>query len=218
MFLARFFRAAALAAWVGTAFAAHAEQGSPAVISVVQKSATSLTLSLENVANLDERGAVGNAVYDVFVGAGARIFSLQWDINVTSYPGSYLSEMQLTFSDTAGNGVTFTPGSSDEFDGTMSYAGFQDLRPAGQDFSLGADGVLRLEFHDAYKDLGFDEPEGIWNQGTLSFGVSAVPEPGTCALVACGLILVGTATHRRRRAAMAQSLPASPAFSIHHTV
>ena len=157
-----------------------------------------LQVDTTGILDNDERGAVTNVVLDFYVGASASITSLKWDINLTSYPGSYLSEMKLTFSDSLGNGVTFTPGNGDDFDGTMNYAGFQDLGALGQIFAVGTDGILRLEFHDGYKDLAFDEPEGVWNTGTLTFGIAPVPEPSTLAMLLGGLLLVSTANWRRR--------------------
>lgn len=153
---------------------------------------------IANIANNDERGAAANVIKDFHIGSGALITSLRWDVSLTSHAGSYLSEMQLTFSDTLGNGVTFTPGSGDDFDGTVSYSGFQDLNLIGQAFQLGDDGILRLEFHDSYKDLAFDEPEGVWNSGTLTFGISPVPEPQTYALLLGGLLLLSTAVKRHK--------------------
>ena len=157
-----------------------------------------LQVDTTGILDNDERGAASNVILDFYVGAGASITSLRWDINVTSYPGSYLSEMKLTFSDTLGNGVTFTPGDGDDFDGTMHYAGFQDLGELGQVFAVGGDGILRLEFHDGYKDLAFDEPEGIWNAGTLTFGIAPVPEPSAIAMLLGGLLLLSVALKRRR--------------------
>jgi hypothetical protein len=172
-------------------------------VGTAQASSTNLTVDVSGIADMDERGAESNVVRELFVGAGATIESLKWDINLTSHDPSYLSEMQVTFSDSLGNGVTFTPGGGDDFEGTGSYAGFQDLRVIGQHFQLGGDGMLRLEFHDAYKDLAFDEPEGMWNFGMLTFGVSTVPEPQTVALMLSGLLLMrGVA---KRRACAAQS-------------
>lgn len=208
-------RTAALAALIGFTATSYAAGAPSPAFDVVQQDATSVVLNLANVPDVDERDATSNTVYDLFVGAGARIHSLQWDLTLTSYPGSYLSEMQLTFSDTLGNGVTFTPGGGDDFEGTKNYAGLQDLRPEGQDFSLGADGILRLEFHDAYKDLGFDEPEGIWNSGTLRFGVSAVPEPAPCALALCGLIAIGARAQRRKHVAARRRTLGEPNHSTH---
>ena len=166
-------------------------------VSAAHASPTEVTVDVAGIADMDERGAQSNVVRELFVGAGASIWSLKWDINLTSYDPSYLSEIQLTFSDSLGNGVTFTPGGGDDFQGTGGYAGFQDLRAIGQNFQLGSDGVLRLEFHDAYKDRAFDEPDGLWNFGTLTFGVSAVPEPQSGALALIGLLsVIGVAKRR----------------------
>ena len=156
-----------------------------------------LPLVIDNVLNMDERGAADNFVWSIYLGAGASITSLRWDVNVTSYEGSYLSEMQMTFSDSLGNGITFTPGDGDDTDGTMDYAGFQDFADLGNLFNLGSDGILRLEFHDGFKDLGFDEPEGVWNYGTLNFGVTAVPEPPTTAIMLGALLLLSGVMRQR---------------------
>ncbi|MEO6277226.1 PEP-CTERM sorting domain-containing protein [Roseateles sp.] len=166
-------------------------------VGIAQASPTNVTVDVSGIADMDERGAESNIVRELFVGAGASIESLKWDINLTSHDPSYLSEMQLTFSDTLGNGVTFTPGGGDDFEGTSSYAGFQDLLVLGQNFLLGDDGLLRLEFHDFYKDLAFDEPDGTWNFGTVTFGVSTVPEPQTVALVLGGLLSMLSVAKRR---------------------
>lgn len=165
-------------------------------VGIAQAGPMTLTADVAGIADMDERGAESNIVIELFVGAGAFVQTLTWDVNLTTNNPSYLSEMQVTFSDSLGNGVTFTPGGGDDFEGTGSYAGFQDLRDIGQDFQLSNDGMLRLEFHDAYKDLAFDEPEGVWNFGTLTFGVSTVPEPATVVLVLGGLLSMRAARHR----------------------
>ena len=157
-----------------------------------------LQVDTTGILNNDERGAASNVVLDFYVGSGASITSLAWNVNVTSYPGSYLSEMKVTFSDTLGSGITFTPGNGDDFDGTMNYAGFQDFGELGQIFNVGADGILRLEFHDGLKDLAFDEPEGVWNSGTLTFGIAQVPEPPVYAMVLGGLLLLSRAIRQHR--------------------
>lgn len=176
----------------------QASGASAAEVKTHEKAMHALQVNTEGILNNDERGAVSNVILDFYVGAGASITSFTWDVNVTSHPGSYLSEMQITFSDSLGTGVTFTPGSGDDFDGTTSYAGFQDLGELGQVFAVGADGILRLEFHDYFKDLAFDEPEGVWNSGTLTFGIAQVPEPPAFAMVLGGLLLLSTALKRRR--------------------
>ncbi|MBB3219538.1 hypothetical protein [Pseudoduganella umbonata] len=176
---------------------AQASGASATEVKTHEKAMHELQVNTEGVLNNDERGAVSNVILDFYVGAGASIMSFKWDVNVTSHAGSYLSEMQITFSDSLGTGVTFTPGGGDDFDGTMNYAGFQDLGELGQVFAVGADGILRLEFHDYFKDLAFDEPEGVWNSGTLTFGIAQVPEPPAFAMVLGGLLLLSSAVKRR---------------------
>lgn len=173
------------------------------LVGTAQANPSDVTVDVAGILDMDERGAESNFVKELFVGTKATIESLKWDVNLTSHDPSYLSEMQVTFSDSLGNGVTFTPGGGDDFEGTSHYAGFQDLRMLGQHFQLGDDGVLRLEFHDAYKDRAFDEPEGTWNFGTLTFGVSAVPEPQTAALLVAGLLALQML--RKRHASAPQS-------------
>jgi hypothetical protein len=186
-----FFVLAMLAASLGSGIARANPIGPQSALHEVQ-------IDISGTPDNDERDAVGNAIRELYVGALASITNFRWDVNVTSYPGSYLEEMEITFSDTAGNGVTFAPGGGDDFDGTADYAGFQDLAALGLAFNVGADGILRLEFHDAYKDLAFDEPEGIWNSGTLTFGVAEVPEPPALPLMLGGLVLLSGAARRRR--------------------
>lgn len=174
-----------------------------AQLGTAQAAPTSVSVDVAGILDMDERDAPTNTVQELFVGAGLFITTLAWNVTLTSHDPSYLSEMQVTFSDSLGHGVTFTPGGGDDFTGTATYAGFQDLRLLGQHFQLGQDGMLRLEFHDAYKDLPFDEAEGTWNAGTLTFGVSPVPEPETWALMAGGLLAVLALARRRAHAAPA---------------
>ncbi|MFZ6673521.1 PEP-CTERM sorting domain-containing protein [Undibacterium sp. Xuan67W] len=189
---------AAMAMEFGVAQANIISTGSPIGMITRQASAQSeLQVDVTGILDNDERGAASNILLDFYVGASAFITSLKWDVNVTSYDGSYVSEMKVTFGDTLGNGVTFTPGNGDDFAGTADYARFQDLSDLGQQFQLGIDGILRLEFHDGYKDLAFDEPEGIWNFGKLTFGIAEVPEPPTYAMIAVGLLLLAGVVRRR---------------------
>ena len=176
---------------------AQAKVISTVASNVLQVGMHELQVETAGILDYDERDAASNVVLDFYVGSGASITSLKWDVNLTSYVGSYLSEMKLTFSDSLGKGVTFTPGYGDDFDGTANYAGFQNLGALGQIFAVGADGILRLEFHDGFKDLAFNEPEGIWNSGTLIFGVSPVPEPPVFAMALAGLLLISAVIKRR---------------------
>lgn len=160
-----------------------------------------------NVAGIDsygELGDSGNTVLTFNVGANAHIASLDYLVNLTAFGTSYLSEMNLAFTDSSGfGGVYFYPGYDDPNPGTGTYSDSVNLDDLALGFDVGADGILRLEFFEDYDDdFGAD---GRWNFGTLSFGVvdavplPEVPEPASALLIGLGAALMGY-TRRRRSA------------------
>ncbi|MFG6449079.1 PEP-CTERM sorting domain-containing protein [Roseateles sp. BYS180W] len=162
---------------------------------ITAQTTQSYELNLNDVASRGSLGAPGNSVLELQVGANATITSLQWDLSLTAFDPSWLSELRVTFSDKDGlDGLTFTPGVGEQRSGTQTFSGNADIAAAGLSFQVGSDGVLRLEFHEGFVDGG--NPDGLWN-GKLTFGVSPVPEPSTYALMALGLLAVGAASRRR---------------------
>lgn len=163
--------------------------------------AAPLVVNVAGVKSMAELGNAANTVLTFNVGANATISSIAYNVNVTAYNPSYLSELALYFGDTdQATGVYFTPGFADSQPGTASYADSADLVALGLDFAVGADGILRLEFFEDFDDASV-APDGVWNFGTITFGVtaapgSAVPEPASLALL--GLGLAGIAAARRR--------------------
>lgn len=163
---------------------------------------TAVTLLSFDVAGIESRhgwGDPGNAVYSVNIGSGWKVVSAGWDVNVTAVDPSWLSEMAVDFTDSAiTTGVSLHVGVNDSFSGTTSYSsgGQIDLVGLGLAFRVGSDGNLRLEFSEDFDDSSVN-PDGFWNSGSLTFGVVAVPEPGTYGLMALGLLAVGAAARRR---------------------
>ena len=94
--------------------------------------------------------------------------------------------------------INLAPDVIDGFSGIGSYSGFFDL--AGLGLAAGADGLLRLEFSEIYKDFALDVVEGRWVSGSLTFDVTAgaVPEPGSAALALLALGGLWIATRRPR--------------------
>lgn len=148
-------------------------------------------------------GESGNTVLMVDVGADAALESLQWDVTLEALAPSVLSEMQVSFGDASGaSGLTLTPGSQDFISGVARYTGLLDLRPFA--LKAGADGWLRVEFSESFKDLAPGVAEGRWLTGTLRFetatAAAVVPEPASAWLAVLGLgVVAGAARARRAR-------------------
>jgi len=161
--------------------------------------AAPITVGVSNVQSVGEYGDSGNTTYALFVGANALITGVSYNVSLTAYSPSWLSELALAFTDVAGNGLYITPG-TDNTDGTATYSGSADLFAAGQDFRVGADGYLYLEFFETFNNVAGSD--GQWNAGTITFDV---PEPASIPLVVAGLVMMGCAGHRRARASSASA-------------
>lgn len=159
--------------------------------------AASVVVDVSGAQSVNLQGETGNTVWLIDIGANMALTSLDWMLNLNAFSPSLLAEMQVSFGDSSGsNLLTFTPGSADYTSGAGSYGGTLNL--SGYGVGSGADGKLRIEFSEAYKDLGVGTTEGEWVSGNLTFGVSAVPEPSSAVLAMLGLGLVAGARRSRR--------------------
>jgi hypothetical protein len=167
-------------------------------------------IDVEGVDSFFELGE-GNSVLYATMDPFAEVVAISWNVNVTAFEPSWLSELSFSATDlnlTAG--VLVAIADSDEFSGTQSYTGRLDLRDQGLAFRVGDDGVVRVEFYEFFNDRDVT-PDGRWNYGTLTFETAApIPEPSSMLLMALGIAGLGTLAARRRRPAPA-NLSVTPA-------
>jgi len=174
--------------------------------------AATTVVDVSGAQSINLLGEANNTVWLVDIGANAALASLDWSLTLAAFAPSSLSEMQVSFSSSSGlNLLTFTPdafGGTSDADGNGVYSGSLDLTPHG--VAAGADGMLRIEFSEGYKDFAMGAVEGQWVSGNLTFDVTAapVPEPASVALMLLGLGLIGVRLRRApgsRRHAQATS-------------
>jgi len=158
----------------------------------------------------DGFGAPINEVYTIDIGAFSEVIGIGWDVTLFADSPSYLSEMIVTFSPTdLSTGIDLSVAPDDTFPGLESYSsgGIINVVDLGLNFSVGADGLLRLEFWEDFVDFPGDW-DGIWESGTLSIQYAApeavIPEPATWGLMIAGFGLVGFAARRRRMVPLSQ--------------
>ena len=129
----------------------------------------------------------------------ARVIGLGWDVSLTTFDYSWLSETTFAIQNTAQNqGVFLTPGAGVDTDGTMAFSsgGVIDLIATGMDFEIDADGMARIELFESYDDT-FDGIDSSFLESSELVIVYTIPAPGSAALLGAGGFLMSS---RRRRA------------------
>lgn len=160
--------------------------------------ATPVVVDVSGANSVNLLGEAGNTVWLIDIGPNTVLNSLDWSVTLSAFTPSLLSELQVSFGSVSGPAFTFAPDTVDGLSGAGSYTGSLDLTGLG--IAADADGKLRIEFSEEFKDLAPGVAEGQWVSGNLTFDVTAaaVPEPSQAALAVLGLTLVAGARRMRR--------------------
>lgn len=164
--------------------------------------------NVTGIASHDGPGAAGNTVVDLDLaaalgyasGTSITLTSVGWDVTLTAFGASWISEITVGFGDSLGNGfINLRPGAGTDAPGTslpFASGGQVQFDSIPLPDIILADGVLRMSFFEGFDDvLGVDD--GLWESGFLNLGTfePAVPAPGAAAVLG----LAGLAGLRRRR-------------------
>jgi len=166
--------------------------------------AAQLTVDINGIDSYGLFRSPDNSVLNFDIGANSYITNVTYNVNVSAYSPSWLSELAFAFTNSkVTEGVLINPAFIYDIPGTATFTDTVDLVAEGLDFYIGADGIMRLEFYEDFNDPRIS-PDGRWNFGTITFEYTPeqvageVPEPATALLLGGGAMLMGYAGRRRR--------------------
>lgn len=170
---------------------------SPSALAPAQMS--DLIISAGGVASFDGAGEPGNTVLTFSLTPGALIDAIAYNLSLATVGESWLSEATISFLNSNGDGVVLTAGFGEDNPGSGTYSDSALLSEFGLAFNVGADGLLFVEFYESFDDVA-GAADANWTAGSITLGnVGAIPEPGTYAMMALGLLAVAGVASRRRQ-------------------
>lgn len=152
------------------------------------------TFNFGNVQSVGEEGDPSNATLAFDIGRHSQVIGFSWDVAVTAFEPSWLSELTVSVANDLGEGFYFSPVLDLDESGSATSSGSVDLLNAGLSFSARRSGSLQFEFFEFYDDLA-DAADGRWDRGQFSIVYAPIPEPASLALFAAGL--AGIAVRRQ---------------------
>jgi hypothetical protein len=157
-----------------------------------------LEIDLAGIPFHGELGSPDNVTMTFSVAPGSVVNEIGFALVLETFGASWLSEASILVTDSAGNGVSLAPALGADDPGLGTFSGSIVLADQGLSFAVLDDGVLKLQFYDAFDDMPASMDARIVS-GTLSFiGVTRVPEPSVLLLAALGLAGMRLPTRRAR--------------------
>lgn len=152
-----------------------------------------ITVDISGISFNDAQGSSLNETLSVFLGAGAEVTGIGWDVTYSSIGASWGSEAVINFE----GQIFVTAGVNDSFPVTnanYSSGGILDLSDnALPNITLGGDGALDLEFFESFVDNG-GTGDTVAEAGSVLY-IAYTPTPGSLAVLGLGGLVAG----RRRR-------------------
>lgn len=141
-----------------------------------------VVVNVAGTPSYDSAGASCNVRITISSPGGKTHFSgIGWDVQLTAYSPSWLSEIAVLITNVNGEGYVLRPGAGDTFAGTSTYTsgGLNDLCGVyGLPPLELPDGNLYLEFFETFDDFSGCGQDGNWDSGTLTFAFDT-PAPFT---------------------------------------
>jgi len=173
-----------------------------------------LVIDVNNFEAVGGRGNSDNISMSFNLGAYALVTGVSWDLMLTATAPSTFGDLAFVFANEGiadspderlqKRAIYFVPEFRNTGSGSMRSLGHLDSLPEdGLKLHTVANGVLNAQFFSQW-NFDYLPATQLFKSGaiTLTYEVTAVPEPETYALMLGGLAVVGAAALRRRRSAV----------------
>lgn len=149
------------------------------------------------IVSFDGLGSPGNVIVNYNAatalglpsGSPVTFNGVGWDVTLEALGASWLSELAVSFGDSAGTDFVFLrPGAGSNFPGgptNFNSLGIIKLGDVGIPDVVLPDGILQMEFHESFDDIA-GAVDGNWVSGNLQ--LQFVPEPASLSLLGLGAL------------------------------